>query len=90
MRRFCGDYHLLKERPGHYFLNYELADLVTFLDLVIQFGWGAYVLPAGGRFVAFISHDEWVLVQADRDLEAIVCAFETVDIHLESMSAESD
>ena len=26
--------------PGHYFLQHEHADLVTFLDLVMQFGWG--------------------------------------------------
>jgi hypothetical protein len=49
----------IHDAPGHYFLEYELADLVTFLDLVIQFGWGAHLIPSPATTSLFISHDGW-------------------------------
>jgi hypothetical protein len=45
--------------PGHFFLEHELPDLVTFLDLVIQFGWAAHLLPSPATTSLFISHDGW-------------------------------
>jgi hypothetical protein len=56
------------------FLDYEEADLVSFLELGILNGWDMHLLPVldyGGPDTAraFISHDEWVVL-SHRNLSA--------------------
>jgi hypothetical protein len=82
LRQSYGDQRQLYEAPGHEFLAEEIVELTTFLDLAIQFGWGAHLLSTPSAAYIFISHDEWILVQSDsqqsriiRDLESIACRF---------------
>lgn len=65
LRQSYGDLRLLEEAPGHLFLEYEEADLATFIGVSILNGWDVHVLPelAYGEpdtARAFICHDEWV------------------------------
>jgi hypothetical protein len=65
VRQSYADQRLLHEAPGHLFLDYEDADLVSFLELGILSGWDMHLLPVlkyGGADAAraFLSHDEWV------------------------------
>jgi hypothetical protein len=67
LRQSYGDQRLVQEAPGHLFLDYEEADLVSFLELGILNGWDMHLLPVlnyGGSDTAraFVSHDEWVLL----------------------------
>jgi hypothetical protein len=55
----------LHEAPGHYFLGYERADLTSFLELALLFGWDVHVLPSPGWFGGFISHDEFATFYAE-------------------------
>ena len=80
VRQSYGDQRLLHEAPGHLFLDYEQADLVTFLQLAFANGWGAEILPqltygGAGTARAFLSHDEFVVL-AHRD-EAVVEVWRT-------------
>jgi hypothetical protein len=82
LRQSYGDQRKLQEAPGHEFVAEELADLTSFLDLTIQFGWGAHLLSTPTAAYIFISHDEWILVQSDtqksriiHDLESLACRF---------------
>lgn len=75
LRQSYSDPRLLHEAPGHLFLDYEQADMVTFLQLAFANGWEAEILPQltyGGAGTArvFVSHDEFVVL-AHRD-EAVI------------------
>ena len=50
----------MDEAPGHLCLDYEAAELVTLIHLVMLFGWDAHVLTVSGYGRAFVSHDEYV------------------------------
>ena len=41
-------------------LEYEAADLRSFLQLGIMFGWDMHLIPTAGDARAFVSHDEFV------------------------------
>lgn len=60
LRQSYGDRRLLDEAPGHLFLPYEAADLISFLQVGLIAGWDMYLLPSDGYGRAFASHDEWV------------------------------
>jgi hypothetical protein len=60
IRETYGERRLLHEAPGHLFLNYESADLATFIGLVIQFGWDAHVVPIPTYASVSMSHDEFM------------------------------
>ena len=65
LRQSYGDQRLLEEAPGHLFLDYEAADLVSFLQVGIVCGWDMHLIPLVGYARAFISHDEFVEFAAD-------------------------
>ena len=83
LRASYGDLRELQAAPGHEFLDYETADLVTFVDLVIQFGWGAYLLPIVGQACIFISHDGWVQVESESDKDRILSDIQTLGLPYE-------
>ncbi len=64
LRQSYNDVRLLNEAPGHFFLDYEDADLASFLQLGIVNGWDMHVFPElayGGMDArAVICHDEWI------------------------------
>ena len=62
VRRSYGDFRSLPDAPGHVFLKHEHEDLVTFIDLALQCGWGASIVGNGGSTLIAISHDSYLLV----------------------------
>jgi len=60
LRQSYGDSRQLAEAPAHLFLDYESADLVSFLQVGLLCGWDMHLLPAVGYARAFVSHDEYV------------------------------
>jgi hypothetical protein len=50
----------LSAAPGHLFLRHEGADLATFIQLGLLFGWDFYLLPFPTYHTAFVSHDEYL------------------------------
>ena len=66
LRQSHGDRHLLHERPGHLFLEYEAEDLASFLQVSMLNGWGGYVLTHINYANVFFSHDEYLDFYADR------------------------
>jgi hypothetical protein len=72
LRQSYNDVRLLHEAPAHLFLNYEEADLVTFLEIGVLCGWDMHLVPAVGYARAFVSHDEYVEFAADEHNPALV------------------
>jgi hypothetical protein len=72
VRMSYGDTRNLIDAPGHYFLPYENADLLTFLDLTIRLGWGAHLITSAPLPSCFLSHDGWLRVERKADLEPLV------------------
>jgi hypothetical protein len=60
LRQTYGDNRLLREAPGHLFLEHESEDLASFLQLSMLNGWGGYVLTEANYVNAFFSHDEYI------------------------------
>jgi len=75
LRQSYGDPRLLHEAPGHLFLRYEAADLVSFLQVGILCGWDIHLLPTVGYARAFVSHDEFVEFASDDSNAALVTEF---------------
>ena len=65
LRQSYGDMRLLDEAPAHLFLDYEAADLVSFLEVGILCGWDMHLIPFVGYSRAFVSHDEYMEFAAD-------------------------
>jgi hypothetical protein len=72
LRNSYGDYRTLTDAPGHLFLSYETVDLITFIDLLIQFGWGGFLLGTPNHNYITISHDKWILIESVSDICSIV------------------
>lgn len=72
VRRASGDFRELAEAPGHVFLKHEQADLVTFLDLTIRFGWGGFLFGYPQSAAMILSHDEWLRVATDGPIAPIL------------------
>lgn len=62
-----GDYRLFHEAPGHLFLNHEMEDLTSFLQMSMLNGWGGYVLTGADYVNLFFSHDEYINFYAQKD-----------------------
>jgi hypothetical protein len=60
LRESYGDTRLLHDAPGHFFLQHEMEDLATFLQIAMLNGWGGYVLGQSANIDVFFSHDEYV------------------------------
>ena len=75
LRQSYGDVRLLEEAPGHLFLDYEGADLVSFLQVGLLCGWDMHLIPAEGYARAFVSHDELVAFAASADNDYLVDEF---------------
>jgi hypothetical protein len=67
LRQSYGDHRLLHEAPGHLFLEYEMEDLASFLQIAMLNGWGGYLLTDAGYLNAFFSHDEYIDFFAEND-----------------------
>jgi hypothetical protein len=56
----------MDEASGHLYLEYERADLVSFLEVGLVASWDMYLITGGqGYGRVFISHDEWIEFSMD-------------------------
>ncbi len=67
LRQTYGDPRLLRDAPGHLFLEHETEDLASFLQLSMLNGWGGYILTDANYVNAFSSHDEYIDFYAEND-----------------------
>jgi hypothetical protein len=67
LRQTYNDQRLLREAPGHLFLEHEAEDLASFLQVAMVNGWGGYVLTEANYVNALFSHDEYIDFYAERD-----------------------
>jgi hypothetical protein len=91
LRQSYGDYSELRAAPGHFFLGHELTDLVSYMDLAVQFGWGAHLLTAENWTYLWLSHDEWCLIESEnqrKDIESELDAFSMRHMPTSSRSVE--
>jgi hypothetical protein len=79
LRQSYGDHRALFEAPGHAFLSHEESDLISFLDLALQFGWGGFLFGTPNESYLTISHDEWVVLETE-DLTRVVKYLEDVGL----------
>jgi hypothetical protein len=64
------------------FLDYEGADLVSFIQVGILCGWDMHLIPTVAYARAFLSHDEYVEFAADDSNPELVEAFTSpLDAH---------
>lgn len=73
LRQSFGEHRLLEEAPGHLFLDFEAADVVTFIQVALAAGWDFQLLTSEDYARAFISHDEWIelALKDPKELEQI-------------------
>jgi len=68
LKESYGNKQLLHEVPGHLFLDYEIPDLATYLQVSVSNGWGGYILSGYHDYVsAFFSHDEYIDFHFDEE-----------------------
>ena len=60
LRQSHADHRLIHEAPGHLFLQFEEADLVSYIQVGLIAGWDMHLIPTVGYGRVFCSHDEWV------------------------------
>lgn len=73
LRQTYGDPRLLHEAPGHLFLEHEVEDFASFLQMAMLNGWGGYVLTQADYVNAFFSHDEYIdfFAELDKNLNPV-------------------
>jgi hypothetical protein len=67
LRNSYGDFRLLHEAPGHFFLGHEMEDLATFLQVSMLNGFGGYLLTGANYVNCFFSHDQYINFYADTE-----------------------
>lgn len=82
VRRSYGDTRAIWEAPGHEFLKHEHTDLVTFLDIALQFGWGCLLFGPPQRASLIVSHDEWVQFGSEENLREVASDAEKFGLKL--------
>jgi len=75
LRQSYGDRRQLADAPAHLFLDYEDADLVSFLQVGLLCGWDMHLLTAVGYARAFVSHDEYIEFTADNANASLIDGF---------------
>lgn len=58
-REGYGDRRLVEEAPGHFFLDYEKADLESYIQICLLNGWDIWVLGSHDYARLFVSHDNF-------------------------------
>ena len=87
IRRSYNDLRSLMDAPGHVFLGYEEPDILTFLQMTIQFGWGGFMLGTPNLRYMMISHDEWILLKSASPLADVIAAAEDLGLRIEQGGA---
>ena len=80
IRQSYGDHRAVFEAPGHVFLSHEESDLISFLDLALQFSWGGFLFGTPNDSYLTISHDEWLILETSEDLTPVVKYLEDIGL----------
>jgi len=85
VRQSYGDTHNVKEYPGHLFEKGETKDLLSFVELLVWFGWGFHIVTVPKSIQCFHSHDEWLRIKSDfnSQIEEELLA-DKVECHIET------
>jgi hypothetical protein len=77
LRSSYGGNGLIEEQPGHLFLHFERADLITFLQIGFLSGWDMHVLSDMNYGRLFVSHDSWVDIwrSSEQQREGVAAMF---------------
>ncbi len=59
----------LFSRPARLAARGEIVEMQTLLFEAMAQGWDAYVIPAGGQHIVFVSHDDVIRLQAPKASE---------------------
>jgi len=89
LRRTYGDLRKLGEAPAHLFLGYETTDLVTFLYLTLLFSWGGHVISAPSWTTVKISHDGWIVIEAEHNRNEVIKLFTELGLRVEVRDSNS-
>lgn len=82
LRQSHADHRLIEEAPGHLFLEFEQADLVSFIEIGLIAGWDMHLIPTVGYGRVFACHDEWVEFAMEDAAEAARIARELSGVGL--------
>jgi hypothetical protein len=82
LRSSYGDLRELHDAPGHHYYGHEIHDLITLIDLMIQFGWGGHVLASSSSL--YFSHEGWVRVFSQLEREKILHGLELGQLKYEA------
>ncbi len=88
LRQSHAEHRLIHEAPGHLFLDFEEADLVSFIEISIINGWDMHLIPTVGYGRVFVSHDEWAEFAMDHREETEKIAADLKKAELKVYSIE--
>jgi hypothetical protein len=72
LRASYGETRDIQDAPGHLLeLPSEHDDLISYLDIALQFGWGGYLLVRPTMTMMFFSHDGWLRLR-NSEYEALL------------------
>ena len=80
LRQSYGDTSQIGELPGHFFMNFEKADLITFTQLALMFGWDVHIIPSPCLARAFICHDSWFRIESDGAIQTVIARFQRANV----------
>lgn len=72
LRRADGELRPLYEAPGHMFAADEQEALMSYLQLIIIFGWGCILLGIENRHRLIVSHDSWASIRSLSDMPGLI------------------
>ncbi len=72
LRSVSDELRPLHEAPGHMFAADEQEALVSYLQLVIIFGWGGVLLGLENRHRLIVSHDSWASIRSLSDMPGLI------------------
>ena len=72
LRRASNEFRPLYEAPGHMFVADEQEALLSYLQLIIIFGWGGVLLGLENRHRLIVSHDSWASIRSLADMPGLI------------------
>jgi len=85
LRQSYGDHLLIEEASAHLFLEYEVHDLISFIQIGLTSGWDFTLLTRNDYTRIFVSHDEWVEFMTHDEIELEKIQSELLTLGLEAI-----
>ena len=74
LRRSQGEQRRLHDAPGHLLGTEERTVIANLSELAIVIGWDSMLLAKPNRAVIYLSHDDDITVQSDRNISSLSAA----------------